>query len=197
MHDGAFSLMTDLMLRMIEKGDVSDAAYCSDRNTESAQRANLLNILDEGENQGFETIKPEQMYFQTVAGFLSFMAETSEKLVADMALIETQVEKLSGDLTPAGARFLRSHVGGQAAMMRMIGTPARGIARAATAFVSAPARAKVLLERTIEETQAARADWYAKYDGRFKDWPVAALFVNIDGMQERVSKLLAKIDSVR
>ena len=78
-------------------------------------------------------------------------------------------------------------------MMRMLATLSGGVARGALAFKSSPIKAKPILEETIRNTKIAKKQWQAKYEGRFEDWPKAFLFVNIEGKQERIRKILADL----
>lgn len=156
------------------------------------QTANLLNIIDEGQNQGFEKVSPEAMYFREVADFLSFVAETCQRMVADMAEIETEVDTLARQMkSKEGCRFLRSHLAGQAAYMRILGQLVVDLVGAAQAMRQGkPKETNKLLRKAHRGVDKGKANWHAKYKGRFKTWPIALMLVNFEGHQKHISQVL-------
>ena len=193
LHEGPLHILIVVILELLEKNAVSDAGYLTDAVSQQIRRCSLLNIIEEGQDQGFDTYQPEQMYFQSIDEFLHYVVQISEKLHADMKQIDDDAEQLARSLSMDGARFLRSHLAGQAAMMQMVAKLMSGVARAAQVYRSSgTAGAMPVLEETTRNTKAARTHWYAKYNGRFKDWPVATLFIGIDKKLESIQEMLAK-----
>ena len=155
------------------------------------QRANLLSVVDEGEKHGFDWARSQEMYFEKAHGFLNFMVATSQKLLADMRKIEDQGEELAAGLPADQGRFLLSHVVAQATMLRMMATLAEGVSRAAMAFASWPHETRPLLETALTNTEAARAQWYGRYEGRFRDWPVGKMLIDIGGKLSRIRHMIS------
>lgn len=190
LYDGTMQILTWIVLELLKRRSVCDAGYMTNEVAWQIHRCGLLNMIEEGQDQGFDTFTPQQMYFQTIDGFLEYMVQMAQKLQADMKRLDEDAEQLARALSRDDARFLRSHLGGQAAMLQMVAALMGGVSRAARAWRSSPADAKPLLEETIQNTQAARRRWYAKYEGRFKDWPIATLFIDVDGKLAQIRKML-------
>ena len=192
LHDGCFVKFNRLILELMLSGEVSDENYFTDHTAGWLQGANMLGIIEEGQNQGFEKRKSEDMYFHKVDDFLNFSVEFCERMVADMLEIEQAVEELAGQMQLKGAgHFLRSHLAGQAAYMRVLGNIVAKVARAALAMKAGDVnKTRTLLENAIQTVDQDRARWYSKYQGRFETWPVAAVCVSPQAQQEHIKQVL-------
>jgi hypothetical protein len=156
--------------------------------------ANLYGVIDEGQDQGFDRSLPEEMLFKKIEDFLTFAAETGEKMVADMESLEAEVDHLAARMRyPGGGRFLRSHLGGQAAMLRLLAVLVAEPARAALAvYHQQPQEARQILATTDRNFDAYVNNWHDKYESRFANWPVARCFVSLEVKQQQIRELLQR-----
>ena len=192
LHDGCFVKFSRMICEMMLSGEVSDAKYLTKINTGQMQGANMLGVEEEGADQGFWEAEPKDMYFQTVDEVLAYVAETSEKMVADLLGIEKSVDELAKLIERKDAgRFLRSHVAGQAAYMRILGSITGEVARAALALKAGDIKkTRSLLEEADRGIDKNLAEWYSYYTGRFESWPRGALCVNPQYQQECIRQIL-------
>ena len=192
LHDGCFLKFSRMIHEMMLAGEVSNANYLTKINACQMESANIPGVEDEGAEQGFLEPEPEDMYFQTVDGMLGYLAETSEKMVVDLLAIEKSVNELAQRIEREdAARFLRSHVAGQAAYMRILGNITGKFARAALAMKAGDMKkTRSLLQEAERGVDKDLAEWYSYYEGRFESWPRATVLVNPQAQQENIRQVL-------
>ena len=195
LHDGVLHKLAQCVLDWIAAGDLSDDAYATPVTAAMMRSANLYGQIDEGQEQGFDVDRPEQMYFTRLDDFLDFVVTTGKAYVTQLQSLDADVEALADRMqTPGGGRFLRSHLGGQTAMMRMLAELAVGAARAAQALRRDRVdEARAILETADRNVDLNRRRWYEKYEGRFASWPTAQLCVCPEVKQQRIREILDRL----
>ncbi|MAE62835.1 MAG: hypothetical protein CMJ18_01065 [Phycisphaeraceae bacterium] len=194
LHDGTFHQLSAFILELIEHGDMNEH-YARDATAARMRSMNLLGVIEEGADQGFDEHGVENLCFDDVDDFLDFAADTGARLVSDMTSLQRRVQDLAPRLSRPGAgRFLRSHVAGQAAMMHLLGEMVRATAEAARCLRrDDPNQARQRLNELVTDIDTLMKAWHDQYEGRFADWPRGELFVAIRPRQEQVRQIAARL----